>query len=548
MPYVAGPSLQQLIDKNGPLCEKDVVRMALQITAGLVAAHAQGLVHRDIKPANILVEADVSRVLVTDFGLARAVDDASATQSGYFVGTPNYMSPEQAMGHRVDARSDLFSLGSLIYFMSTGRMPFRAESPLCVLNRISNDEPTNVRQVNSEVSQTIANVISRLLEKAPADRFQSASELHEVLEQYLSYLHQPDVSQPPRIKHRRWSNRSSVHIMLGVLSSVLLLITLAAGLGTGWIRMPSYFKRMENSGPTDWSDGKVTSAKPTTSNDAGEWEPKSSVLDLGSGGAAQSEWAIPSSVANPGEQGVPGELVTIRSHFSGAGVDGYTMYLPSSYNKTDIKYPLLICLQGGNSVGGDFRVIEKGLYLLLHKSHDPRTDLPTMLQDSMIILSPHLKSGEYYHQVDAMKELVEEITTEYRADRRRVYLSGISRGGSGVWGLASRMPNVFAAVAPIAGRVDGITDPSVLRTVPMWVAHNTGDPIAEFEPIAELVREVEETSAPFHRIKPDSTTKDDIEHSRIFAIGQSGDHDAWTDVYNNANFFEWLLKQQLESI
>ena len=160
MPFVAGPSLQQLIQNNGPLDEKDAVRVALQITSALTAAHAQGLVHRDIKPGNILVEADVSRVLVTDFGLARAVDDASATQSGYFAGTPNYMSPEQSRGLRVDARSDLFSLGSVIYFAATGRMPFRADSPLCVLNRINSDEPTAIQQLNPEISPTLSAIVA----------------------------------------------------------------------------------------------------------------------------------------------------------------------------------------------------------------------------------------------------------------------------------------------------------------------------------------------------------------------------------------------------
>ncbi|MEM9656986.1 MAG: serine/threonine-protein kinase, partial [Planctomycetota bacterium] len=241
MPFVAGPSLQRLVDERGPLEEKEIVRIAMQVSAALSAAHAQGLVHRDIKPANILVEADVSRVLVTDFGLARAIEDASATRSGYFAGTPNYMSPEQARGERVDGRSDLFSLGSAMYFMATGRLPFRADSPLCVLHRIVRDEPTPVRQVNSDVSGTLADVIAKLHEKASADRFSSAGELHEVLEQYLMHLHQPDVSKLPVIRssarrQRLPTSSASKALLFAGIAAIALLSAFAWG--KGWFGSP----------------------------------------------------------------------------------------------------------------------------------------------------------------------------------------------------------------------------------------------------------------------------------------------------------------------
>ena len=110
MEYVSGESLQQRLDRNGPLELKEILRIGLQTACGLSAAHAQGLIHRDVKPANILLENGVERVKITDFGLARAVDDASLTQSGVVAGTPQYMSPEQARGETVDPRADLFSL------------------------------------------------------------------------------------------------------------------------------------------------------------------------------------------------------------------------------------------------------------------------------------------------------------------------------------------------------------------------------------------------------------------------------------------------------
>ncbi|HJT77122.1 MAG TPA: protein kinase, partial [Gemmataceae bacterium] len=113
MQYIAGESLQERLDRCGPLEVEEVVRIGMQTAAGLAAAHAQGLIHRDIKPANLLLENGVARVKITDFGLARMTDDVGLTASGVVAGTPEYMSPEQARGGRVDQRSDLFSLGSV---------------------------------------------------------------------------------------------------------------------------------------------------------------------------------------------------------------------------------------------------------------------------------------------------------------------------------------------------------------------------------------------------------------------------------------------------
>src|SRR5205085_3795616 len=121
------------IDCDGPLAVEEVLRIGMQAAAGLAAAHAHGLVHRDVKPSNILLEKGVERVKLTDFGLARAADDASLTQSGVLAGTPQYMAPEQARGEPLDHRADLFSLGSVLYACCAGRPPFRAGTTLAVL-------------------------------------------------------------------------------------------------------------------------------------------------------------------------------------------------------------------------------------------------------------------------------------------------------------------------------------------------------------------------------------------------------------------------------
>src|SRR5437870_11410346 len=131
MEYVPGENLQQKLDRVGPLELPEVLRIGKQIARGLAAAHERGLIHRDIKPANILLENGIEqRVKITDFGLARAGDDASLTQSGMIACTPMYMAPEQTQGETSDQRADLFSLGSVLYTMCSGRPPFRASTSL----------------------------------------------------------------------------------------------------------------------------------------------------------------------------------------------------------------------------------------------------------------------------------------------------------------------------------------------------------------------------------------------------------------------------------
>nr|WP_201723916.1 serine/threonine-protein kinase [Rhodopirellula sp. SM50] len=201
MPVVDGPSLQQRVEHDGPLTAIEAVRIAAQIADGLSAAHQQGLVHRDIKPANILLENSVERVQITDFGLARAVDDASMTRSGVIAGTPQYMSPEQAHGDAIDHRSDLFSLGSVMYFMLTGRSPFRAETTMGVLNRIGNDDPRSLREINADVPAWLDAIVMRLLSKNPDQRYQCSSEVAQLLKGWQAHLLDPtraDAPEPQR--------------------------------------------------------------------------------------------------------------------------------------------------------------------------------------------------------------------------------------------------------------------------------------------------------------------------------------------------------------
>jgi serine/threonine protein kinase len=200
MEYIEGQSLQQKIDKVGALDVKSILRIGMQTAAGLSAAHRQGLVHRDIKPANILLENGVERVKLTDFGLARAVDDISMTRTGQITGTPQYMSPEQAQGQRVDHRTDLFSLGCVLYAMCTGRAAFRADSAVAVMHRVVHDVPRPIREVNEDIPDWLCDIVSKLLAKDPDDRFESALEVEDLLSRHLAHLQQPaSVPQPERL-------------------------------------------------------------------------------------------------------------------------------------------------------------------------------------------------------------------------------------------------------------------------------------------------------------------------------------------------------------
>ncbi len=197
MECIVGQSLQQKIDKVGALGVKEILRIGMQIASGLAAAHQQGLVHRDIKPSNILLENGVERVKITDFGLARATDDVGITVPGQIAGTPLYMSPEQAAGQPVDQRSDLFSLGSVLYTMCTGRPAFRADSAVAVLRRVCDDTPRDIEDVNTEIPDWLVAIVNRLMAKKKEDRFQSAREVATLLESWLAHTQQPDSVQRP---------------------------------------------------------------------------------------------------------------------------------------------------------------------------------------------------------------------------------------------------------------------------------------------------------------------------------------------------------------
>ncbi len=237
MAYIRGGSLQKRLDREGPLSTVEILRIGSQVAAGLAAAHEQGLIHRDIKPENILLEEGVERVTLTDFGLARAVDDTSVTREGTIAGTPQYMSPEQARGEPVDQRSDLFSLGSVLYTLCTGRPPFRAESSYGVMRRISDERATPIRELNPDIPTWLVGIIEKLMSKEKDQRFDFASEVRELLEACLSHVQQPTTVNLPAQLSTKKNRTIGKHLFLnlssrsiGVLSMLSLLTAIVLGI------------------------------------------------------------------------------------------------------------------------------------------------------------------------------------------------------------------------------------------------------------------------------------------------------------------------------
>lgn len=230
MPLVAGESLAERLAIQGTMELKEILRIGMQAAAGLAAAHEQGLVHRDVKPANILLEKGVERAVLTDFGLARAADDVSLTRWGIIAGTPQYMSPEQARGEPLDGRSDLFSLGCVLYEMATGVSPFRTESTFATLRRLVDGSPQAMASLNPELPPWFIAIVDRLLEKDPARRFNSAQEVSELLEGCLAHVQQPANVPLPATLPKPAVRRHGMPFIMSFKGVLVMLATSLIGL------------------------------------------------------------------------------------------------------------------------------------------------------------------------------------------------------------------------------------------------------------------------------------------------------------------------------
>ncbi|HEX6314000.1 MAG TPA: protein kinase [Gemmatimonadaceae bacterium] len=216
MPFIEGESLRQRLDREGALPIEDVLRIADELCSALAYAHTHGVVHRDIKPENILLAA--GHAVVSDFGIARAVDTAAGdglTQTGISLGTPAYMSPEQATGDVVDARSDIYAVGCILYEALTGQLPFPATSQAQAIARRLTEDPPSARPLRDAIPPVLDQVIQRCLARNPADRFRSATELRRALSPTDSGAH-------------LWGTAASVPRKRAVLPAAALVMLLVA--------------------------------------------------------------------------------------------------------------------------------------------------------------------------------------------------------------------------------------------------------------------------------------------------------------------------------
>jgi serine/threonine protein kinase/Leucine-rich repeat (LRR) protein len=271
MEFIPGETLQQKLDRVGPLDVPETLRIGRQIAEGLAAAHAMDLIHRDIKPGNVLLESGQQKVKITDFGLARTADDASISQSGIIAGTPMYMAPEQAQGQPLDQRADLFSLGSVLYQMVAGRPPFRANTTVAVLKRVAEDRPRAIREIIPETPQWLCDIIARLHAKDPDDRYQSAREVADVLADCEAKLKAnarlKDFPRIPNSKPRRSGRRKWLVAAALLLPVLALLVSVLALAVTETAGITHLLRQQATSDPTTAGGGRTTTAKATPDGD-----------------------------------------------------------------------------------------------------------------------------------------------------------------------------------------------------------------------------------------------------------------------------------------
>jgi serine/threonine-protein kinase len=245
--YVKGETLKQRIARVGALDTQEAIAYAIEVARGLSVAHARNMVHRDIKPQNVLIDEE-GRAKLTDFGISRQLEQAGVTATGRVLGTTDYVAPEQAMGKGVDPRSDIYSLGVVLYEMLVGQVPFHADSQVGVAMKHVNEELPDVQRRRPEASAAVALVVERATAKNPAERYQTIAEMIDDLETALeveaaragsttgeatSVL---DAVPPPKRKlsgRARWS-WAAIAVLLLVGGGALLTVQLiSSGLGGG---------------------------------------------------------------------------------------------------------------------------------------------------------------------------------------------------------------------------------------------------------------------------------------------------------------------------
>jgi serine/threonine-protein kinase len=245
--YVEGETLKQRINRVGALDAQEALAYAIEIARGLTVAHARNMVHRDIKPQNVLIDSE-GRAKLTDFGISRQLEQDGMTATGRVLGTTDYVAPEQAMGHGVDPRSDIYSLGVVLYEMLVGQVPFTADSQVGVAMKHVNEELPDVQQRRPELSAAAAMVVERATAKDPAERYQQVGEMIDDLSTALeveaaragaatgeatSVLEAVPPAERKLSGGRSWSRLAVVLLLLGFAAVIAAVVLISSGNGPG---------------------------------------------------------------------------------------------------------------------------------------------------------------------------------------------------------------------------------------------------------------------------------------------------------------------------
>ena len=187
MEFVRGETLERMAERLGYLSPQRTAELCMQALAALAHAHSMGVVHRDLKPANMMI-TETGSVKIMDFGIARVAGTEHLTNAGFMMGTPAYMAPEQVMGHEIDARADLYAMGVVFYRMSSGKLPFKGDTPFAMAQSQVSDPPTPIGTHRGDLPAWVELLVARALAKNPEERFQSAVEFHEAFARCLAGL------------------------------------------------------------------------------------------------------------------------------------------------------------------------------------------------------------------------------------------------------------------------------------------------------------------------------------------------------------------------
>jgi serine/threonine protein kinase len=258
--YIDGENLKECVVRKGRLDVDEALEIAIEVARGLSFAHEHGLVHRDVKPQNVLLNGD-GRAKVTDFGIARTVEVDGMTQTGTVLGTSNYIAPEQASGQRVDAHSDVYSLGTVLYELLAGDVPFPGESFVAVAMKHVHEPPPNLLDARSDVPVRVAAAVDRALEKDPEQRFPTMAAFADELEACRAELARTENGDPTlvipsrqraQLKRKPVSRWPLVIGVLALLAIAAIVVGLVAVGGSNDNPAPAATTRVQLTGVTSY--------------------------------------------------------------------------------------------------------------------------------------------------------------------------------------------------------------------------------------------------------------------------------------------------------